>query len=94
MDVNIKMINENVSSYLTSLNVNHPDFSVKELKKQLKEMIGQEPAIEIKREPKLINELVVKSGAKIIDTKERINEIHVYYVDMEKQKPVSLTLLF
>lgn len=94
MDINIKMINENVSSYLTSLNVNHPDFSVKELKKHLKDMIGQEPAIEIKREAKVINELLIKSGAKTNDTKERINEIHVYYVDMEKQKPVSLTLLF
>lgn len=93
MDVNIQLINENVSNYVSNLNPNHPDFSISELKKQLKEMIGQEPAIEIKRKPKQINELVTKSGGKVNEVKEQIDEIIIYYVDVENKKPVKLRML-
>lgn len=94
MELNIQLINESVTTYLSSMMVNSPNFSVKELKEKLTTMIGQEPAIEIKRAPAPINELVTKSGAKTIQMKDRIEEISIFYIDLENKKPVKLRVIF
>lgn len=93
-EINIQLINESVSSFMSGLKVNHPDFSINELKETLTEMIGQKPAITVKRKPVPINELVNKAGGKPIQQKDRIEEISIFYVDMENKKPVKITMLF
>lgn len=94
MDVNIQLINESVSSYLTSLKINHPDFSISKLKEELKKLIGQEPAIEVKRKSAPINELLLKTNSKIPQQKELIEELNVFYIDIENNKPVKIKILF
>lgn len=96
IELNYRIINENVSEYLSDLSVNHPDFSIAELKKTLTQKIGQEPAIEIKYRKKVvpINEFVKKVGGKIIHSEKEVDEINVYYVDLENHKPIKIRMIF
>lgn len=96
LDINYTMINENVSNYMSSLSVNSPDFSIKKLKEELTKTIGQEPAIEIKRKKvsNPINEFVKNVNGKEIHPTEEIEEIYIYYVDMENYKPIKIRMMY
>lgn len=89
-----KMLEQNLYEYLQNVKFDHPDFSIKELKQNLKSLLGTEPAVNIKWNTyDKINELKKAAGAK--DYKETIDEaqqIDIIIVD-ENQTPINFKFI-
>lgn len=90
-----EMISANVQEYISGVKFSHPDFSVKEFKKELQNIVGMIPAVDLKwKTETVVNELKKAAGAKDHTTvTDKVTEVKVYftYIDGEgKPKPVSL----
>lgn len=89
-----KIIEQNISEYIATVDFKHPDFSVAELKKQLKSIIGSEPNVRLKWSThEKINELLKDSGVEhhkeII---EKVEEVNLVFMNQEG-KPIPLKLI-
>jgi len=95
-----EMIKSNICDYLTTIDCNHPDFSIKEFKTQLKNIIGIEPGVKIKwNTTEKINELKKSSGlseSDYIEKTEKAEELEITFLDenAEDIKLVNLKFLF
>lgn len=89
-----KLIENNISEYIATVDFKHPDFSIKELKQQLKQIIGSEPNVQLKwSKTEKVNELLKDSGVEqhkeIIEKVEQVNIVFLSPDD----KPIPFKLI-
>jgi len=90
-----EIISTNVQEYISTVKFSHPDFSVKEFKKELQNIVGMIPAVDLKwKTETVVNELKRDAGVKDYTTiTDKVTDVKVYftYVDNNgKTQPVSL----
>ncbi len=89
-----KIIEQNISEYIATVDFKHPDFSIQELKSNLKQIIGSEPNVKLKwNSVEKVNELLKDSGVEqhkeIID---KVEEINLVFMNPDG-KPIPLKLI-
>ena len=94
-----EMIQTNIYEYISKIDYNSPDFSIKEFKLNLAKIIGMEPAVKIKwNTTEKINELKKAAGAQDYKTIiEKAEEIEIFFTQdnnfTETAVPISLKFL-
>jgi hypothetical protein len=90
-----KIIEQNVQEYISKVDFKHPDFSLVQLKKDLKQIVGSEPNVRLKwSKTEKVNELLRDSGAK--DYKEIVEKVDqvdiMIYSPDNKLIPIKLII--
>jgi len=91
-----EMIQTNVYEYISKIDYNHPDFDVKEFKRNLATIIGMEPAVKIKwNTTEKINELKKAAGAEDYKTIiEKAQEIEIFFTEQDQSTQIPISLKF
>lgn len=94
MDEWQNIIKQNISEYIATVDFKHPDFSINELKQNLKRIIGSEPNVRLKWNTiEKVNELLKDSGVEqhkeII---EKVEQVDIVFMSPEG-KPFPLKLI-
>ena len=89
-----KIMEQNISEYIATVDFKHPDFSVHQLKTQLKTIIGSDPNVRLKwNTVEKVNELLKDSGVEqhkeII---EKVEEVNLVFMNPDG-KPIPLKLI-
>jgi len=89
-----KIIEQNISEYIATVDFKHPDFTVKELKQRLKSIIGTEPNVRLKwNTTEKVNELLKDSGVEQHkEIVEKVDEVNLVYMSPEG-RPIPLKLI-
>jgi len=89
-----KMMETNVSDYVSTVDFKNPDFSINEFKTELSKILGMKPAVKLKwNTSEKVNELLKKSGAKDYkEIVEKVEQVNITIVDADN-KPIEFKFI-
>lgn len=89
-----KIIEQHISEYIATVDFKHPDFSIQELKTNLKKIIGSEPNVKLKwNTTEKVNELLKDSGTEHYkEIIEKVEEVNLVFMNPDG-KPIPLKLI-
>lgn len=90
-----KMMQTNVSDFISTVDFKNPDFSVKEFKGELKKILGMEPSVKLKwNTQEKVNELLKDSGAPNHTTiVEKVEQVNITIVDAENKNAIEFKFI-
>lgn len=90
-----QMIEQNILEYVSTIDFKNPDFSIKEVKQQLKKIIGSEPNVRLKwNSVEKVNELLKASGVENYkEIIEKVEQIELVYMSPDN-KPIPFKIMF
>lgn len=89
-----EMIKTNIQEYISKVDFRNPDFSLNELKKELGQIVGIIPAVQLKwNKQEKVNELLKQAGAKNhTETIEKVEGLSISFVDADN-KPIQFKFI-